>query len=300
MTTTKSRDSGIAKVRYTPPENYRLDLEIFSIGERAKGVNIDNYRGTHRVDFHLLIYVTSGRFTHTVDFAPIQCGPGSVLALRPSQMQCFDTKHKWDAWFVIFRPEFLSPIQASSQVGDVRVVTTLEELPVHFAVETADREAVQQSILQMYRDTKVNASLSQTHELLRHQLYALLLRLHLFQAKRAQDAIASPADVQRFKLFQKMVERNFSTQHKVSGYAMAMGISEKSLTRTTQAIAGVTAKSYIASRVALEGKRLLVHSALPVAAIADQLGFDESTNFVKFFKREAGCAPGEFRSRHQE
>lgn len=72
MKSTNSRGAGIAKVEYTPPENYRLDLEIFSIGERVKSVNIDNYRGTHRVDFHLLIYVTSGQFTHTVDFAPIQ------------------------------------------------------------------------------------------------------------------------------------------------------------------------------------------------------------------------------------
>jgi AraC-like DNA-binding protein len=34
-----------------------------------------------------------------------------------------------------------------------------------------------------------------------------------------------------------------------------------------------------------------------VATIGDQLGFDEATNFVKFFRREAGLTPGAFRAR---
>jgi len=35
---------------------------------------------------------------------------------------------------------------------------------------------------------------------------------------------------------------------------------------------------------------------LPVAAIGDQLGFAEATNFVKFFRRETGLTPGAFRA----
>jgi AraC-like DNA-binding protein len=61
--------------------------------------------------------------------------------------------------------------------------------------------------------------------------------------------------------------------------------------------AGVNAKSFIASRINLEAKRLLAHTVLPIAVIGEQLGFQEPTNFVKFFKREAGCTPGQFRRR---
>jgi AraC-like DNA-binding protein len=57
------------------------------------------------------------------------------------------------------------------------------------------------------------------------------------------------------------------------------------------------AKAFIATRLALEAKRLLTHSALSVGAIADRLGFDDASNFVKFFRRHAGCAPTEFRRR---
>jgi AraC-like DNA-binding protein len=37
---------------------------------------------------------------------------------------------------------------------------------------------------------------------------------------------------------------------------------------------------------------------LPVSVIANRLGFDEPTNFVKFFRREVQKSPGEFRGEY--
>lgn len=38
---------------------------------------------------------------------------------------------------------------------------------------------------------------------------------------------------------------------------------------------------------------------MPVSAIAEQLGFDESTNFVRFFNLSSDLAPSEFRRQHE-
>jgi AraC-like DNA-binding protein len=62
-------------------------------------------------------------------------------------------------------------------------------------------------------------------------------------------------------------------------------------------VAGVRAKALITLRINLEAKRLLAHTGLSIALIGERLGFEDPTNFVKFFKREVGCAPGEFRRR---
>jgi AraC-like DNA-binding protein len=50
----------------------------------------------------------------------------------------------------------------------------------------------------------------------------------------------------------------------------------------------------------VEAKRLLAHTALPTAVIADRIGFDEATNFIKFFRREVGCSPGEVRRKYTQ
>jgi AraC-like DNA-binding protein len=39
----------------------------------------------------------------------------------------------------------------------------------------------------------------------------------------------------------------------------------------------------------------LAYTNLPIARIAGLLGFSESTNFIKFFRRETGLLPGAFR-----
>lgn len=98
-----------------------------------------------------------------------------------------------------------------------------------------------------------------------------------------------------FKRFQLLVQRRFSKWHRVTEYAKQLGCTERSLTRAATAAAGMNAKAFIASRINLEAKRLLVHTDFPVALIAEKLGFEEATNFSKFFKRDMGCTPVEFR-----
>ena len=47
-----------------------------------------------------------------------------------------------------------------------------------------------------------------------------------------------------------------------------------------------------------KAKRLLAHTTLTVATVGTRLGFDEATNFVKFFRRATGTTPGSFRDRY--
>ena len=70
---------------------------------------------------------------------------------------------------------------------------------------------------------------------------------------------------------------------------------EKALSRMCIAAVGVPAKVVINQRLILEAKRLLAHTTLPVQSIGSALGFDEATNFVKFFRKATGTTPLTFR-----
>ena len=62
------------------------------------------------------------------------------------------------------------------------------------------------------------------------------------------------------------------------------------------AVTGRTAKQVVDDRVALEARRLLACTAMSVAEVGRYLGFPEPTNFGRFFHREVGMSPGQFRS----
>jgi len=77
-----------------------------------------------------------------------------------------------------------------------------------------------------------------------------------------------------------------------------MNVSEKKLTNATKKIAGRTPKELIDDRVMLEAKRLLTHTNHSIKEIGYELGFEEPTNFIKFFKKHAAKTPIEFREMH--
>lgn len=293
----KNRDS-IQHLGYRPRAPYQLDLEVFTVADLRRRGSQQKVRTTHRYEFHTLVCVTQGECIQVVDFASISCTTGSLLVLRPGQAHNYGRDDDWDGWNVLFRPEFVLPV--STAPHDSRPAVDLDRLPEHIVLSGDELRTVTDSILQMREDTLLDAPLDEVHALVRHQLHALLARLIILQGRqRAREPVMSPA-LGRFKRFQQLVDERFAQWHQVSGYASQLGYSEKSLARAVTAAMGMTAKSFIAARINLEAKRLLVHTDMPVGAIAEKLGFEEATNFSKFFKREVGCTPAEFRRRQRD
>ena len=93
-----------------------------------------------------------------------------------------------------------------------------------------------------------------------------------------------------------MVDQQFRRWHLVTPYARHRGCSTKTLNRVCQAAANVTAKQVIVERIILEAKRLLAHGNDTAARIGADLGFDEPTNFAKYFRRETALTPATFRA----
>ena len=69
------------------------------------------------------------------------------------------------------------------------------------------------------------------------------------------------------------------------------------LDRLARANAGLGAKALIDERVVLEAQRILAHGDDTIAAIAGALGFDDPSNFSKYFTKRAAATPAAFRRR---
>ena len=95
-----------------------------------------------------------------------------------------------------------------------------------------------------------------------------------------------------------MLERNYKTDKSVNKYASDLSISEKRLNKATSNILDKSPKELIDERVLLEAKRLLAYSNTTIKEIAFGLGFEEPTNFIKYFKKHIEQTPSEFREKH--
>jgi AraC-like DNA-binding protein len=286
----------IDQIEYRP-KGRELDVEVFRFSNLRRRVSRAGILALYHYSFHTLICVTEGDVTQFVDFQPVSCSAGSLLVLRPGQVHSFGNDEGWDGWMVLFRAEFL-PSETQTTANLVPALG-LDRLPDHLSLSNADFHAVSEVITRMRLDAESDASPKDVHALLRYQLCALLIRLTILQDQQAGTAVATTPAVQRFAKFRRLLEQNYAGWHHVSDYASALACTEKSLTRAALEATGRSAKSVVAARIALEAKRLLVHTERPVFLIAEDLGFDEATNFTKFFKRETGCTPIHFRKQYK-
>lgn len=295
MARTSSRAADIKRISYRPAARYPYDLEIFRVSDLKRRTREESMRRVYRYECHMLICVTHGRCVQVVDFKSVACEPGTLLALRPGQAHSFGCDENWDGWIVLFRPEFLLP---TLSCPDDRGTVDFEMLPDLLTLSSDELHRASDAIARMREDARFDAPSGEIHVLLRHQFYAFVAWLGVIQARRwASDAPSSRA-LLRFTHFKKLVDQRFAEWKRVADYARCLGCTEKSLTRATTEVLGVSAKAFISARINLEAKRLLAHTDLPITVIARKLGFEEPTHFSKFFRREARCTPAEFRLQH--
>jgi len=287
---------GPPNLRYEPAAPYRLDIEICKISALRRRVRGRGLATAHRHTAHMLLCVTRGNCMQIVDFESTPCSAGTFLVLRPGQVHDLGRETGWDGWMLFFRPEFIRS-DTEDAVEFLRMSSSTK--PPHVSLNADELRIASSTISRMQTDAKSDLPRDTLEPLLRHQLYTLLLRVRAAEARHTSYNGTGDEIRFRFNRFARLVDSHFSTCHQVAEYARELGCSEKTLSRTTREIAGTGAKAYIVARIILEAKRLLAHTTMTITAVSEQLGFDEATNFVKFFKREVDCVPAEFRQEHR-
>lgn len=292
----KPAKHAIERFPFSPRSNYSLDIELLSVMDLRKRVAENRFRLAHQIDFYMLALITKGSCIHVIDYQPITCERGTLLLVQPGQAQQFDAELDWDGWIVIFRPEFLALLSTEELRNDA-LAETVQNLPSSLKLDESMFMIFDSTLDLMRKDSKNSHARWILNALLRFQLQSLLIRLFLASQTQMMNG-RSGFTSERFSQFKKLVEDSFKSQHQVEYYAKQIGCNAKSLTRSTLDVLGLTAKEFIAARINLEAKRLLTHTRMPITDISEHLGFDESTNFTKFFKRETRQSPTEFRDEH--
>lgn len=288
--------NGVPTFFWNPRSDYAPGLEIISIPHLVRRGSAQTLNRSARFEFFVLMAVNSGEMQYSVDFQQNRTRSGSWLLARPGQLQDSDKLENLDGWVIGFRPDFLPPGESRQQSFFHPLSSQLEDFPSLIQLGEDEHAHCCGIVENLLIDLKAQMDETERNALLLFQLCTLLMRLRIFHRSHEQGEQAMQAqDVVRMAKLRKLVEQHFSAQHSCNWYADKLGCSVKTLGRTTMSMIGKTPKAFLTERIILEAKRQLVHSQRPVQSIASELGFDEYSNFVKFFRKEAGCTPKVFR-----
>ncbi len=138
-------------------------------------------------------------------------------------------------------------------------------------------------------------TISATHPFDRRSVEHLLLSLH-YRIVNSTVSNHSPAG-RKEELFHLFVEQlnTHRGKHNLAFYAERMHISSQYLSRLVFEASGISASDWINRAVIKQAKLLLRSLGLTIEQIADELHFSTTPYFCRFFKREVGITPTEYR-----
>jgi AraC-like DNA-binding protein len=277
----------IRPVRYEPPPGVISEIELTSLARmRARG-GPQEFVAPQRLGFDLLIQVESGRAVHTVDFTGYPLAPGDLLWVRAGQVQ------QWGAIDDIEGPVLLF-IPSAIDSGTWELIRSAGvATPNHWVAETVAGTPAA-AALAVALATALAPDTNLRGAALTRALAAALLLLVMAVP---EGSGRRPPTHQAFVWFRDEVDKSFRTRHKIADYAARLGYSTRTLNRLARENTGLSAKQLVDERIVLEAKRLLAHGRDPVATIAADLGFDDPSNFSKYFRQRTGTTPAAFRDR---
>lgn len=272
-----------------------LEIELMPVS-RIIHQHRRNAINSHRTNFYHIFWVTAGTPVHTVDFMPIAVQPNSLLFVNKNRVQLFDHSHEYDGQVLVFTDAFFNRTPLDSQLlRNTSLFTNLLSIPlVRLDQALTDLRLIWQ---QLQHELEQPADSSQA-QVLRNLLQNLLLLADRERHRQTPAQLAKGIDLDHTLRFTDLLEEQFSRFRSVRQYATQMSITERRLQQATTAALGKTPKQIINERSVLEAKRLLVYTNQSIKEIGFLLGFEEPTNFIRFFHLLAGQTPADFRRMH--
>ncbi|GGH22642.1 helix-turn-helix domain-containing protein [Mucilaginibacter phyllosphaerae] len=237
-------------------------------------------RGTARVEVNLQVY---------------DARPNAMLLATPFHvLRIYDSSEDFLCRFVVFSKSFLTENNINSHFLESFSYFNSSSTPVIYP----DHEKAK-VILEVFVLIK-NKLLREEHpyktEICRSILATLLYEVaavyeHLNVIIKNKQTRKQELNIR----FQNLVFHQYKEHRNVQHYADTLCVSPKHLTESIKEVTGKTAGEWIDDAVILEAKVLLRNYEISIARIAEAIHFPDQSSFGKYFKKQTGLSPSEYR-----
>ena len=286
----------ILKIDFKNQNNPKSFFDIVKIEELLERDLDHNISKNHLVKFYIIFFVYKGQGYHTIDFTDYKYAEGTVLLIRKDQIHKFSRSTNLKGYLLVFTEEFINghlnrkEVLKSMQLFNNSL--SFPKIKFNNKKELSDFTSVIKQLDAEYQ-SKDDFSIGITRSLL-HVIITKLFRIK----SRVGHSVKGSKYMSQFLEFQSLVDRDCFKSKKVQYYSKLMGVSTKTLNNIVNDVVNNSTKAFIDEISMLRIKALLISTDYSIKEISYISGFNDPTNFYKYFKKFTGSSPEVFRKAH--
>ena len=273
-------------------------VEIFPIENliERKTLLEHNPEKAHQLEFYMLIFFTNGTSKHLVDFVWHEVKENTVIYLTKGQVNAFHFKKEIKGFMLLFTEEYFND-QLSKLPNDtiLRLFTSHLFSPKIQIPESSNAGDYIRLFFHEFYKEKGAFNKKNVINNLYNIIFSKLESLKQHQTFYLKDS----NKLKTFLTFKTLLEKNYSKSRNADFYASLLNITYKHLNSICKEVINQTTKQFIDDFIILEAKRNLINSSIKSTELAYSMGFEESSNFVKYFKKHTGLTPNNFKKEHK-
>lgn len=127
--------------------------------------------------------------------------------------------------------------------------------------------------------------------------FLALILLQLWRVSRADLIAHGRAPQGLAERFVILAGQHAREHWQVGNYARSLGISRDRLGTAVRRATGLSPQGYLHRELTREACELLANTGMPVSQVGFRLGFSDPAYFNRFFSRQTGASPGQYRRR---
>ncbi|MEO5777494.1 MAG: helix-turn-helix transcriptional regulator [Flavobacterium sp.] len=264
---------------------------IRAIGDILNGKDL--VHNLHRHDFFFILAVQNGKGNHKIDFKDYKVQNNSIFILRPGQVHQLTLKADSIGFLAEFDAAFYLP---KEKLANQRLIKAGNK---GFCAFEADRfKKIQDILSHIFNEYALKQE--GYIEVIKADLDIFFIEF-MRQSDNPNGNSKSTGNYtqERFEEFITLTSANITTHKQVSQYADLLNLSTYQLNAITKTTVGKPASELINEQIVLEAKRYLLATPNQVKDIADHLGYEDISYFIRFFKKHTAYSPEAFRKKFQ-
>lgn len=253
----------------------------------------------HKHDFYEIIWIDNGQGTHNINHNEQKKISNTIFFLSPETIHSFVSTKNISGYYLAFTRNFL--LQLPPKIRETTGTNIHCQINDCFSYKITHPEIIRRD----FEMIKEEYQTFKTSESNNFYYTATLISLLLMDATRYGDLDRMEAfplhdiSYKKYKKYLALVDEYYRKEHHIKFYVEKLHISLSSLTASTKLYGQLPPARIINERIILEAKTMVLNSDKNIKEIATLLGFEDTSNFSKFFKRMTNQSIADYKIRSQ-